>query len=236
MNSIARPWSRWSSASRASTCACTITSSAVVGSSAMSSLGSQASASAISTRWRCPPDSWCGYSLARRAGMPTRSSSSPTRALAPERPDVGVHQDRLFDLAADALHRVERVQRALEHDRRARPAHGAQPARPHLVDVLAVEQHLARRPACPSATAAARRWRWSTCRIPTRRPGPTVSPGSIDRFTPRTAGTGPPSVRYVTLQVAQLEHAAAGDGRVAGSLIVHAAAGRGSLRAPARTS
>ncbi len=37
-----------------------VTSSAVVGSSAISSLGSQASAMAIMTRWRMPPDSWCG--------------------------------------------------------------------------------------------------------------------------------------------------------------------------------
>ncbi len=51
-----------------------VTSSAVVGSSAMSSRGSQASAIAISARWRMPPHSWCGYSLSRRSGsgMPTR--------------------------------------------------------------------------------------------------------------------------------------------------------------------
>ena len=38
-----------------------VTSSAVVGSSAISRRGSQASAIAIITRWRMPPDSWCGY-------------------------------------------------------------------------------------------------------------------------------------------------------------------------------
>ena len=37
-----------------------VTSSAVVGSSAISSFGLQASAMAIITRWRRPPDSWCG--------------------------------------------------------------------------------------------------------------------------------------------------------------------------------
>jgi hypothetical protein len=37
-----------------------VTSSAVVGSSAMSSFGSQASAIAIMTRCRIPPDNWCG--------------------------------------------------------------------------------------------------------------------------------------------------------------------------------
>ena len=50
-----------------------VTSSAVVGSSAMSSSGLVDSAMAIITRWRMPPDSWCGYSSARRlaSGMPT---------------------------------------------------------------------------------------------------------------------------------------------------------------------
>ena len=38
-------------------CAWIVTSSAVVGSSAMISLGSQASAIAIMMRWRMPPDS-----------------------------------------------------------------------------------------------------------------------------------------------------------------------------------
>ena len=37
-----------------------VTSSAVVGSSAISSFGSQLSAIAIITRWRSPPESWCG--------------------------------------------------------------------------------------------------------------------------------------------------------------------------------
>ena len=39
-----------------------VTSSAVVGSSAIRIFGSQASAIAIITRWRMPPESWCGYS------------------------------------------------------------------------------------------------------------------------------------------------------------------------------
>ncbi len=37
-----------------------VTSSAVVGSSAISTRGSQARAMAIITRWRIPPESWCG--------------------------------------------------------------------------------------------------------------------------------------------------------------------------------
>ena len=49
-----------SSAIRSRICACTVTSSAVVGSSAISRSGPQASAMAITTRWRWPPESWCG--------------------------------------------------------------------------------------------------------------------------------------------------------------------------------
>ena len=41
-------------------CACVVTSSAVVGSSAISSSGSLISAIAIITRWRMPPENWCG--------------------------------------------------------------------------------------------------------------------------------------------------------------------------------
>ena len=49
-------------------CAWIVTSSAVVGSSAISTAGSQASAIAIITRWRMPPESLCGYSSIRRSG------------------------------------------------------------------------------------------------------------------------------------------------------------------------
>ena len=40
-----------------------VTSSAVVGSSAISSFGLQASAMAIITRWRMPPENWCGIGV-----------------------------------------------------------------------------------------------------------------------------------------------------------------------------
>ena len=46
-----------------------VTSRAVVGSSAMRSLGLQASAMAIITRWRMPPESWCGYCFATISGF-----------------------------------------------------------------------------------------------------------------------------------------------------------------------
>ena len=62
----------------------TVTSSAVVGSSAISNLGSQTSAMAIIARWRMPPENWCGYASYRLCGfgMPTRSSISIVRAWA----------------------------------------------------------------------------------------------------------------------------------------------------------
>ena len=41
-------------------CACVVTSSAVVGSSAISSAGSLIIAMAIITRCRMPPENWCG--------------------------------------------------------------------------------------------------------------------------------------------------------------------------------
>ena len=65
-------------------CAWVVTSSAVVASSAMSSRGRQASAMAIMTRCRIPPDSWCGYSAQRRSGsgMCTSRSRSTACSLA----------------------------------------------------------------------------------------------------------------------------------------------------------
>ena len=57
--------SRCSSASRCRICAWMVTSSAVVGSSARISEGPHISAMAIITRWRSPPDSWCGYCFRR---------------------------------------------------------------------------------------------------------------------------------------------------------------------------
>src|SRR5947209_5602568 len=54
----------------------------VVGSSAIRSAGRQASAIAIIARWRMPPESWCGYSRARRSGSGMRTSRSISTACA----------------------------------------------------------------------------------------------------------------------------------------------------------
>ena len=60
MNRIANPSVSLSSTICARMSRCTTTSSAVVGSSMMTTSGSAASAMAIITRCRMPPDSSCG--------------------------------------------------------------------------------------------------------------------------------------------------------------------------------
>ena len=65
-------------------CAWMVTSSAVVGSSAISNCGSLASAMAIITRWRWPPESSWGYAPRRLSAScrPTSCSSSKVRSRA----------------------------------------------------------------------------------------------------------------------------------------------------------
>ena len=72
------------SRSRSRISACTVTSSAVVGSSAMSSSGSHEIDWAIMARWRWPPESWCGYLLndCSGFGISTMRSSSIARSFA----------------------------------------------------------------------------------------------------------------------------------------------------------
>ena len=81
-----------------------VTSSAVVGSSAISSFGSQASAIAIITRCRMPPESWCGYSstpaLGRRDAARGRAAR-PRASRAAARETLEVPAQHLADLAAD---------------------------------------------------------------------------------------------------------------------------------------
>ena len=58
-----------------------VTSKAVVGSSAMSSLGLQARAMAIITRWRIPPESWWGYCAATTSGLGIFTSARSSMAF-----------------------------------------------------------------------------------------------------------------------------------------------------------
>jgi hypothetical protein len=87
---IAVPSFSFSSSIKRRICAWIVTSRAVVGSSAISTRGLHDSAMAIITRWRMPPESWCGYSSSRRreSEIFTRSSISRARSRA-------AFQDRL---------------------------------------------------------------------------------------------------------------------------------------------
>ncbi len=60
MKMTAMPSSFWSRLINSRICACTVTSRAVVGSSAIRSSGRVISAMAIMTRWRMPPENSCG--------------------------------------------------------------------------------------------------------------------------------------------------------------------------------
>ena len=96
-----------------------VTSSAVVGSSAMSRSGSFASAMAIITRCRWPPESWCGY--ARKPALPRRGCRLSRKSV--ERPLPGravrhaaVDFQDLAHLRLDRMQRIERGHRLLEND------------------------------------------------------------------------------------------------------------------------
>ena len=80
------------------TSACAVTSRAVVGSSASRTSGWQASAIAIVTRWRMPPENSCGYRRTRSLGMPTSSNSSRARVLGGLFGQPGPHAQHLDNL------------------------------------------------------------------------------------------------------------------------------------------
>ena len=134
MNRMALPNCACMSFMSRRTCACTVTSSAVVGSSAMRSAGLQASAMAITTRWRMPPENSCGYCVTRSSGegTPTSRSSSTARASARLARQALVLDEHLADLVADGIDRVERRHRLLEDHGdvlAAQTPHGAPEAR-----------------------------------------------------------------------------------------------------------
>ena len=83
MNTMAMRWRCCKSASKVRICAWTVTSRAVVGSSANSTWGFLAMAMAISTRCAMPPESSWGQARSRAlgSGMPTSASSAAASAL-----------------------------------------------------------------------------------------------------------------------------------------------------------
>ena len=118
------------SASRLSTCAWIETSSAATDSSRIRTRGSAASARAIATRWRCPPESARGSARPRaRPARPVRAARRRGRARPPaSRPWCSGAPRRCA--ALDGLPRVEAGVRVLEDDLHLAAAAAASRARP----------------------------------------------------------------------------------------------------------
>ena len=113
-----------------STCACTDTSSAEVGSSQTRNSGCVASARAIEMRWRWPPENWCGNFVHVGGGQADRLQQLAD-ALPCSAAVVGDQAVLAQRLADDVLHHPARVQarvRVLE-DHLDAPAQRAQPRR-----------------------------------------------------------------------------------------------------------
>ena len=96
-----------------------VTSSAVVGSSAIRSFGLQAMAMAIMTRWHWPPDIWCGKELSRSFRF---GDADQLHQFDGARPALGavhahVEAQHLLDLEADGEARIEAGHRLLEDHR-----------------------------------------------------------------------------------------------------------------------
>ena len=126
-------------------CAWIETSSAVVGSSATISLGSPASASAMTTRWRMPPGELVRVLVEAllgggNAGLLEQPDRAPARLGGADRQ---VRLDRLDQLLADRVERVERGQRILEDGADRAAAHPAHLLVGQVVDAPAVEADLA---------------------------------------------------------------------------------------------
>ena len=136
-----------------------------------------ASARAMPTRWRWPPESWCGIAARRAAAAARRGAAAPAPARlgAARSATMPWTRERLGD---DLAHRHARVERAVGvlEDHLHPAAHRAQ---------LGVVER--RRGPAPrrgpgrwsAARAAGCSGRWWSCRSRTRRRGPSVSPRRI---------------------------------------------------------
>ena len=123
IKSTARPNSAWSCSRRSIIWACTVVSSAVVGSSAISRDGRPASAMATATRCCKPPESSYGYCLARSAGVgDPRDVEHLERSLPCHvAGSVLVHLDHFSHLVADPLRGVQARRGVLKHKPISRP-------------------------------------------------------------------------------------------------------------------
>ena len=133
------PNSLRSAATRSSTSASTVASRPVVGSSRMRSVGSEASAIAMTTRCWVPPESWCGYRRIPPAGSEICTLRSISCARSSDsRLVVAPEPEHFGDLVADADRRVQRRARVLVDHRDRRGAQAAHLGLAHRQQVLAV--------------------------------------------------------------------------------------------------
>ena len=217
----ASPKSRQSASSSSRICACTITSSAVVGSSAMQHARACRRAPSRSRRaGACRRRTRAGSASARSAGMPTELEQLAGARCAARPAARAVQLERLDDLRADRLHRVERVHRALEHHRDVGPA-------------VRADRRPRRRRGCPSPSSsdAARHGRARRQQPHQREHGRRLAAARLaDQPEPlaarraRSTRPGPraaPAARQVEpdVQILELEqgaHSASASGRRAG--------------------
>ena len=118
------------------------TSRADRGSSAISSSGSTASARAMPTRWRCPPENSPGYLWPSAGLRPTWTRSSSTRRRRAEGAPISWTSSTSREHPVHALARIQRRVRVLEHDLHPLPV-GRELRLVELHQVDAVEQHRA---------------------------------------------------------------------------------------------
>ena len=144
--------------------------------------------------------------------MPTRSSSSSTRSRTRLAIGVGIVQaDGVADLARDALHRIERVERPLEDERDLRPAQVAHAALGAAVDVHdAVRRSPGR--SCPRAPQRPARSSCSTASAvvvlpqPDSPARPSASPRRSSNETPVTISTSRSPDAVADAQVVHAQH------------------------------
>ena len=191
------PCSATSRESSSRTWAWTITSSAVVGSSAMISRGAQASAIAIMTRCFWPPDSSCGYAPARPGGRSTLVSSSATRALISFSlnafPAGGC--SRIGSAICSPMRRTGLSACIAPWNTTDASAQRTARSRPHFI-VVTSSPSRRMSPVIFAVRGSSRSTLIATVDFPEpdSPATPRVSPGLRVRSTPRTAGTSPPRV------------------------------------------
>ena len=146
ISTSAMPVSRRMPASRSRICAWMVASSAVVGSSAISRSGCAGQRhgdhdALVHARPKAGADSRSSRRLA--SAMPTWSSSRSASASRRRAREAAMQLQRLAELPADAMHRIEAARRVLEDHGDALAAHALEQPRRRADQLLAVEAHRA---------------------------------------------------------------------------------------------